>query len=243
MSKIIKIKCLDDFFPLLYPDILAPEKNVIDILIIDGDKNSPVQVTSEMLIHILLPWRVRELRVCNIIILQVNYFYGKYREVVLPELTKVTFTRCVDIDEFVIFLLCHVPSLEFLADDGSLNVNSIQSYVDVSRTAMKQLNGNYKLHHFEHYELEMKVRGLSLTGRPDVMLCEVHKNIQVKVTRNRLGYRKCTDAVYQWLMICNYSRRNSNDNPVRLLCKNIAKMIAEMVYATIGTKVWCPTKG
>lgn len=233
---IVKISHEDDFIPMLYPNVIDPTKNIIDMLIVEPENGSVMKLSHcvDRMMRVLQGWKVKRL-VCR----RIELFLDKGDTwEVLPDLRGIEFVECVEVHGFVAALIYLSPSLRVVIHE-CLQFNRPVNYIDVVRAAWRCLEHNYGLIRFRQNEFESRVKVLSLTGNTTHVLLQFHKNMEMKLKRNQKGYDRCRQAIYQLFLIRNYFRERALENPFGLLDRNVVKMIALMVYETIGTKIWC----
>jgi hypothetical protein len=169
----------------------------------------------------------------------------------ISSLKSATFTSCANTGAVMTYLLVHCSLLQELEERGpKLSIlnhsNSNREVFNITTSIRTMLAENYRLKKFHYDRLEARVVEFPTIPLPDgdygaemqekfATLVNRQKGIFGFLERNRRGYDKCRRAVYQLLLI----KRFASENPFRLLNRDVMLMIAKMVYATIGTKVWC----
>jgi hypothetical protein len=61
------------------------------------------------------------------------------------------------------------------------------------------------------------------------------KTVKAVLTRNHAGYVRCRDSIYQIFLIKRFTTGSVFD----IIGIDVVRIIAKMLYSTIGTKPWC----
>jgi hypothetical protein len=102
----------------------------------------------------------------------------------------------------------------------------------------KALKVNYRLTKFESLTLKLEIPVLMKAGiraEERKVLNGYEKIVGMVLQRNHHGYVRCRMVIYQLFLI----KRHRPDSVFRFINRDIVMIIAKMLYATIGTKIWC----
>ena len=145
-------------------------------------------------------------------------------------------------------VVIHCPNLEILVNERPGADTKEDAEIRVtSRTICEYLKERYRLRSFRYDDLELELNRLSnfrfdYVNEKEARLAERLTNLEnsksgilESLTRNQRGYSNCRAAIWQLFLI----KRYSPENPFKHLNKDVITLIAQLLYDTIGTSVWC----
>jgi hypothetical protein len=202
-----------------------------------------------LLINVLKKYHIQNL-LCLKVDLSKPMDPSKRTDLILP-LRSANFTSCENVGTTMRYLMYYCPKLEELRELGPklsiLNHSYSNWEVDTVSIAVQSfLQDNYRLRSFHYDRLEArkvefpKVARLegdlgSLMAQTFQTLVGRDRHIKEMIARNNQGYDKCRKAIYCLLLI----KRFAIGDPFKLLNHDVMLIICRMLYASIGTKVWC----
>lgn len=97
---------------------------------------------------------------------------------------------------------------------------------------------NYRILEFESSTLDEEIPLLMKAGvrtEQRKVLKDHERNLGKLLWRNHDGYQKCRSAIYQLFLI----KKHRLDSVFRFVNRDVVKIIARLLYESIGTKIWC----
>lgn len=168
----------------------------------------------------------------------------------LESLHSATFESCANCGFIMRYLMMECPNLRSLREIGPKleNLPHRESNREVSQTTtliLAFLENHYSLVDFYYDRLEERIVKYPRQSKPPgkveaamnaafERLLDTQRKISECLERNRKGQQKCRTAIYQLFLIEGFAV----GDPFKALNRDVLRIIAKMLYSTIGTKIW-----